>query len=97
MAVEAHRFRWPPLIRQTTPGKLPPFIVSLPPEGWLEEVRNDARPLRGPNRAHVALIPMPDGMPPALLVERFDIPESTNDRRMLALENLCSVLNLSPS
>ena len=28
----------PPLIRQTTPGKLPPFIVSLLPEGWLEQV-----------------------------------------------------------
>ncbi len=28
----------PPLIRQTTPGKLPPFIVSLLPEGWLESV-----------------------------------------------------------
>src|SRR5579872_1860626 len=28
----------PPLIRQTTPGRLPPFIVSLLPEGWLEEV-----------------------------------------------------------
>src|SRR4029434_1017922 len=24
----------PPLVRQTTPGKLPPFIVSLLPEGW---------------------------------------------------------------
>lgn len=32
----------PPLIRQTTPGKLPPFIVSLLPEGWLERVLNDA-------------------------------------------------------
>ena len=29
-------FAGPPLIRQTTPGKLPPFIVSLLPEGWLE-------------------------------------------------------------
>src|SRR5579864_9343722 len=28
----------PPLIRQTTPGRLPPFIVSLLPEGWLEQV-----------------------------------------------------------
>lgn len=27
-----------PLIRQTTPGKLPAFIVSLLPEGWLEQV-----------------------------------------------------------
>ena len=31
----------PPLIRQTTPGKLPPFIVSLLPEGWLESVLKD--------------------------------------------------------
>jgi serine/threonine-protein kinase HipA len=28
----------PPLIRQTIPGKLPPFIASLLPEGWLEAV-----------------------------------------------------------
>jgi serine/threonine-protein kinase HipA len=45
----------------------------------------------------VALITMPDAMPPALLVERFDIRESTDDRRMLALEDLCSVLDLSPN
>jgi serine/threonine-protein kinase HipA len=31
----------PPLIRQTTPGKLPPFIVSPLPEGWLESVLKD--------------------------------------------------------
>ena len=31
----------PPLIRQTTPGRLPPFIVSLLPEGWLERVLKD--------------------------------------------------------
>ena len=31
----------PPVVRQTTPGKLPPFIVSLLPEGWLEEVLKD--------------------------------------------------------
>jgi len=218
-------FDGPPLIRQTTPGKLPPFIVSLLPEGWLEEVLNDKdertalrsgkrymsnitiaeseaelaalpadillTPLKsfsdagvftgrynGPGRTDieatfeknlariyanpgtprlsgvqikapmfldadgivspsidkpfthilkpagtggydalplvewtammlgrfagltaptVALIPMPDGMPPALLVERFDIRESRDDRRMLALEDLCSVLDLSPT
>jgi serine/threonine-protein kinase HipA len=218
-------FAGPPLIRQTTPGKLPPFIVSLLPEGWLEEVLDDkderatlrsgkrymsnitiaeseaelaALPAdilvtrletfseagmftgryNGPARTDieasfeknlariyaspetprlsgvqikapmfleangivspsiekpfthilkpagtggydalplvewtamtlgrsagltapsVALIQMPDGMPPALLVERFDIRESTDDRRMLALEDLCSVLNLSPN
>jgi serine/threonine-protein kinase HipA len=33
--------KMPPLIRQTTPGKLPPFIISLLPEGWLETVLKD--------------------------------------------------------
>ena len=38
---DGFEWRWtatrdgPPLIRQTTPGRLPPFIVSLLPEGWL--------------------------------------------------------------
>ncbi len=29
-----------PLVRQTTPGRLPPFIESLLPEGWLNRVLN---------------------------------------------------------
>jgi serine/threonine-protein kinase HipA len=37
---------------------------------------------------------MPDRMPPALLVERFDIRKGQNDTRRLALEDLCSVLEL---
>src|SRR5260370_40309633 len=41
------------------------------------------------------LVAMPAGMPPALVVERFDIRESLKDRRVLALEDLCSVLDLS--
>ena len=214
----------PPLVRQTTPGKLPPFIVSLLPEGWLENVlkdkdertllrsgkrylsnitivereaelaklprdilltrlgkfsrdgaftgqyagpgrgeidasfeRNLARiyeradtprlsgvqikapmyldsegvlsPSMGKPFTHilkpagtsgydalplvewtvmalgraagfetpdVALVTMPDGMPPALLVERFDIREKPADKGMLALEDLCSVLDLPP-
>jgi serine/threonine-protein kinase HipA len=213
----------PPLIRQTTPGKLPPFIVSLLPEGWLETVLKDkderallrsgrrymsnitiveqqnelaALPpdvlltrleqfttdgtftgrYAGPGRSDIeesfernlaqiyesadtprlsgvqikapmyldaggalspstsnpfthilkpagtsgydalpmiewldmalgraagfatpatALVAMPDGMPPALIVERFDIRESLNDSRMLALEDFCSMLELS--
>ena len=212
----------PPLIRQTTPGKLPPFIVSLLPEGWLESVlkdkderaalrsgkrymsnitiaeneaelktlpedvlkthlvqyskngiftgtyagsgrgslnetfeRNLARmfesketprlsgiqikaplyldvqgqllPGTGNPFTHIfkpagtsgfevlpivewlcltlgracgfdvptiALINMPDQLPPALVVERFDIREGGNDTRMLALEDFCSVLEL---
>ncbi len=212
----------PPLIRQTTPGKLPPFIVSLLPEGWLEQVLEDKDEralLRsgkryasnitivenetelatlpqdvlltrlekyskggvftgkydGPGRSEIeenfernlaqiyasadtprlsgvqikapmyldangvlspatgkpfthilkpagtggydalplvewvamalgriagfeapatALVNMPDKMPPALVVERFDIRDGQNDARMLALEDLCSVLDL---
>lgn len=44
-----------------------------------------------------ALIDMPDGMPPALLVERFDIRRGSNDRRRLALEDFCSILDLPTS
>jgi serine/threonine-protein kinase HipA len=215
----------PPLIRQTTPGKLPPFIVSLLPEGWLETVLKDKderamlrsgkrymsnitiverqsdwaalspdvllTPLGkytkdgvftgsyvGPRREEIeesfernlaqiyesadtprlsgvqikapmyldadgtlspstakpfthilkpagtsgydalpviewldmalgraagfvapatALVAMPDGMPPALIVERFDIREGLGDNRMLALEDICSVLDLPTS
>lgn len=44
-----------------------------------------------------ALIDMPDGMPPALVVERFDIRRGADDRRLLALEDFCSVLDLPTS
>ncbi len=233
LAHDGFEWRWsqadsgvpmPPVIRQTMPGRLPPFVVSLLPEGWLESVLHDrderamlrsgrrylsnitmaenadelatlpldvlATPLAactaagvftgayaGPGRSalaqdfernlatiydraetprlsgvqikapmtlapdgrlspsiaapftHIlkpagtsgfealplvewiglslarevgftvpqaALIAMPDGMPPALLVERFDIRAGADDRRLLAMEDLCSVLDLSP-
>jgi serine/threonine-protein kinase HipA len=44
-----------------------------------------------------ALIEMPDGMPPALVVERFDIRRSAEDERMLAMEDFCSILDLPSS
>jgi serine/threonine-protein kinase HipA len=225
---DGFEWRWnpieggPPLIRQTTPGKLPPFIVSLLPEGWLETVLKDkderallrsgkrymsnitiveqqgellALPSDvlltrlgeytkgdvfsgryvGPGRGDIeenfernlaqiyehadtprlsgvqikapmcldadgtfspstgkpfthilkpagtggydalpiiewldmalgraagfavpatALVAMPDGMPPALIVERFDIREGRDDKRMFALEDFCAVLEL---
>jgi serine/threonine-protein kinase HipA len=43
-----------------------------------------------------ALIAMPNDMPPVLLVERFDIRAGADDHRLLAMEDLCSVLDLSP-
>jgi serine/threonine-protein kinase HipA len=45
----------------------------------------------------MALIPMPDGMPPALLVERFDIRTSKKDTELLAMEDFCSVLDVPTS
>lgn len=44
----------------------------------------------------IALAGMPDGMPPALIVERFDIRSGDQDDRRIALEDICSVLDLPP-
>jgi len=44
-----------------------------------------------------ALIAMPDGMPPALVVERFDIRRRPHDQRRLAMEDFCSILDLPTS
>ncbi len=42
----------------------------------------------------IALVAMPDGMPHALAVERFDIRTSLDDMRRLALEDMASVLGV---
>ncbi|MGH7856098.1 MAG: type II toxin-antitoxin system HipA family toxin [Candidatus Binatia bacterium] len=64
---------------------------ALPVAEWLAMALGRAAGFTVPA---TALAAMPDGMPPALIVERFDIRESLEDRRMLALEDLCSVLDL---
>jgi len=66
---------------------------ALPVVEWLTMELGRAAELATPA---TALTKMPDGMPPALIVERFDIREALDDTRMLALEDLCSVLDLSP-
>ena len=43
-----------------------------------------------------ALVPMPGDLPPALLVERFDIRNQAGDERLIAMEDMCSVLGLGP-
>ena len=40
MAMENVRSDGPPRVRQTNPGRLPPFIESLMAEGWLNRVLN---------------------------------------------------------
>jgi len=64
---------------------------ALPTIEWLAMVLGSAAGFVAPA---MALVGMPDGMPPALVVERFDIRESLEDTRMLGLEDLCSVLDL---
>jgi serine/threonine-protein kinase HipA len=44
----------------------------------------------------IALVAMPDGMPHALAVERFDVRTSLDDVRRLALEDMASVLGVRP-
>jgi serine/threonine-protein kinase HipA len=88
-----------------TPSTYTPFTHILKPAGgagyealplveWLALAIGSASGLDAPQNALVA---MPDGLPPALLVERFDIRRGANDTRILALEDLCSVLDLPAS
>jgi serine/threonine-protein kinase HipA len=64
---------------------------ALPVVEWIAMELGRAAGLETPA---TALVPMPDGMPPALLVERFDIRRNTEDERLIAMEDLCSVLDL---
>jgi serine/threonine-protein kinase HipA len=64
---------------------------ALPVIEWLALALGRASGLAVPA---AALVPMPDDMAPALVVERFDIREGADDMRLLALEDFCSVLDL---
>jgi serine/threonine-protein kinase HipA len=44
-----------------------------------------------------AIVAMPDGMAPALLVERFDIRRDSSDNRRIVLEDFCSLLAVPAS
>lgn len=68
--------------------------VSLPiVEGLCLELGREA----GFEVPPFAMIDMPAGLPPALVVERFDIRRNGQDRRLMAMEDFCSVLELPPS
>lgn len=66
---------------------------ALPVVEWLAMTLGAAAGFIAPA---TALVAMPDGMPPALVVERFDIRTSESDSRLLAMEDFCSVLGLPP-
>lgn len=44
-----------------------------------------------------AIVPMPQGLPDALLIERFDIRRDRNDQRRIALEDMASVRGVAPA
>ena len=44
-----------------------------------------------------AIVSMPDDLPDALLVERFDIRRDRSDRRWIAMEDMASVRGVAPS
>jgi serine/threonine-protein kinase HipA len=50
--------------------------------------------MAGFTTAQAALIAMPGGISPALVVERFDIRENGHDTRRLAMEDFCSILGV---
>ncbi len=66
---------------------------SLPLVEWIGLTLARAAGLVVPD---AVLLRMPDDMPPALVVERFDIREDSGDPRWLAMEDMCSVLDLAP-
>lgn len=71
----------PPLVRQTTPGRLPPFIVSLLPEGWLESIlgdRDERAQLRSGRRymSNITIAQSPE--------ELAALPADTLDTRLAA-------------
>ena len=67
---------------------------ALPLIEWLSLALGRAAGFDAPS---TALVAMPDALPPALVVERFDIRRSANDTRTLAHEDMCSVLDLPTS
>ncbi|PTW62051.1 serine/threonine-protein kinase HipA [Breoghania corrubedonensis] len=81
-----------------------PFTHILKPAGTsgfqalpvIEYLAMALGPYAGLEVPATALTSMPDGMPPALIIERFDIRTSADDKRRLVLEDLCSVLDLPP-
>src|SRR5215471_8574535 len=88
-----------------SPATSKPFTHILKPAGTsgydalpiIEWISMELGRASGFEAPATALVTMPDKMPPALLVERFDIRDSTSDKRMLALEDMCSVLDLPTS
>lgn len=77
-------------------------LLKLPREGVLQSLGAvewlclEISERVGIKTAAHALIPLPDGLPPALLVERFDIPSSEEDTQKILMQDFCSLAHISP-
>lgn len=70
------------------------FNQSMPSIEWLGlELAKAA----GMNTSDHALVDMPEGMAPALLIERFDIPRAGGSpHKQLLIQDFCNLMNLDP-
>lgn len=74
--------------------KLPGGGEKLGAIGALEWMSLQVAEKVGVNTTKHALVPLPGGLPPALLVERFDIPENETDSRKILMQDFCSLANV---
>lgn len=87
------------------PAVLLPFTHILKPAGAsgfellpvVEWVGLELGRVAGFDVPPAALVEMPSGLPPALVIERFDLRGPPPDRRLIALEDFCSVLGVPTS
>ena len=90
------------LLRQAADRAFTHILKPSPGAGFEELPRVEAACLAAARAcgfetpAH-AIVPMPKGLPDALLVERFDIRRDHNDHRKLALEDIASVRGVAPT
>lgn len=70
------------------------FLQSLPTVEWLGlELSKRA----GIETAEHALVEMPDGMAPSLIIERFDIPDVNDDlRQLIRISDFCNITGKDP-
>lgn len=86
-----------------SPSLMLPFTHILKPAGTngfeflpiIEWLSFDLARRIGLKAPDFVLMNMPDKMLPSLVVERFDIRRSVDDDRLLALEDFCSLLDIS--
>ncbi len=74
--------------------KLPGGGDKLGALGALEWLSLQVAEKTGVETTKHALVALPNGLPPALVVERFDIPETSDDSRKILMQDFCSLATI---